>query len=262
MGTDSVQLRRMLCHSELLRLDYSIFVQHAILTATFLVVPHFLVSSLHISAHGQVWFYLVVLLLAFLAMIPGVIIAEKKRRLRTMMRCSVLVLLLSVALMMWQGERSLWFLGISLWLFFTAFSLLEAILPSLVTKLAPLRARGTAMGIYSSSQFMGIFVGGAVGGLLQTHFAAMGVLWFVFGLLALWFLVLLFMQKVPYFSTAIFSDKALQESSRSTQLASLAQQPGVAEVAWAAAEGLIYLKVDKKKVNMTQLRKRFEQGTL
>jgi MFS family permease len=262
IGANRQSFRTLLARPELLRLDWAIFVQHALLTALFLAIPQLLSIKLGLSSHQQVVFYLIILVFAFLAMIPGVIFAEKKHQLRLVMRLSVLALGISVVLCWWQ-QHSMWILGVALWIFFAAFSLLEAILPSLVTKLAPISCRGTAMGVYSTSQFFGIFIGGVSGGAMLAHFGISGVFALSLGLIIVWLGVLFFMHEPPYLSTLIFP---LQDMSPKLKTSSLVKHllacVGVAEVELAAAEGLVYLKVDKQKCDTTQLRQRFEQGSL
>ena len=152
-------------------------------------------------------------------------------------------------------------MAIALWLFFTAFSLLESILPSLVSKLAPLAQRGTAMGIYSTSQFLGIFVGGVAGGYIIQHFGAGAGFALVLVLALLWLGVAAFMREPGYYSTVI-----LELSHIGLPLAELTAKlkgtVGVGDIAVSEAEQLIYIKVDKHKVEITQLRHSIEAGTL
>lgn len=260
ISRQSMGLRRLLKNTDLLRLDFSIFAQHAILTACFLAVPHILTISLSLTEHQQVWFYLAVLVLAFLAMIPGVIYAEKQRKLRQVMQVCIVILMLCM-LLCYVLPNKFWVVFIALWLFFTAFSLLEAILPSWVTKVAPLAQRGMAMGVYSSSQFLGIFVGGVAGGYMVTHFGVGAALWVAITLAVLWAVLAYGMQAVPYFTTQIFKLPPNVEASNSLQQR-LQAMPGVSEVLCSAEEGLLYVKADKQQVDLSQLHRQVEAGTL
>jgi MFS family permease len=152
-------------------------------------------------------------------------------------------------------------IAILLFLFFTAFTVLEASLPSLVSKIAPIRSKGTAMGVYSTSQFFGIFVGGTLGGILFHHFQIDGT--FVLGAVVciIWLAFAVSMKQPPYFSTLIFKfakDTAAAKAI-STELRSI---NGVKEVAFMQNESLLYVKADKQKIAESELRKRIEQCNL
>jgi predicted MFS family arabinose efflux permease len=149
---------------ELARLNLGIFMLHAVFTASFIVIPISLQSHAGLNENQQWLLYLPILLLAFICSVPCIIIAEKKQRLKFFFLCAIL--------MLGSGEFIFWlssnlsFSALSLFLFFTGFSVLEAFLPSLVSKTAPNARKGTALGIYSCSQFLGIFAGGSLGGWL------------------------------------------------------------------------------------------------
>lgn len=174
-------LKKLLSNKGLLRLDLSIFIAHALLTALFVALPLHLQQQVKLPAEQQWHLYLPVFLIA------AIIIGGLLRRLRhsdqqqTYFRVCVGLIVLSFAGFSCQPTQ-LWAVGFVLLLFFVAFTLLEALLPSLVTALAPSDCRGTAIGIYSSCQFLGIFCGGVLGGGLLAYNNTLGV--FV-GLLAL-----------------------------------------------------------------------------
>ena len=159
---------KVLRDPQLLRLDLGIFCLHLVLTALFLAVPLELVEAgLPLEQHA--WVYLPVMLLGMGLMVPFIIKAEKGGKMKEVFLGAIGLLgLAQLGIYSMQGH--LWGLGLALLAFFTAFNLLEATLPSLVSKLAPGRIRGTAMGIYSTSQFSGAFVGGLTGGWVHQHY--------------------------------------------------------------------------------------------
>lgn len=158
----------------LLPLNFGVLILHALLTATFVVLPTALQNIAGLPEKQQWHVYLPVLLLAFLAMIPFIIAANKKKWSRFIFLCAI-ALLACAELLLWLLTHSVIGIAIGLWLFFTAFTLLEALLPSLVSKVAPSERKGTALGIYSCCQFIGIFIGGSIGGWLYGHFPVNGV---------------------------------------------------------------------------------------
>jgi MFS family permease len=182
--------KNILFNSDLACLNLSIGILHAILTACFVVIPFLLTHSLGLRSNQQWLFYLIVLLFAFLLIIPAIIRAEKHQQMRFFLLLAISALVISPVLF-WLFRMSLLGFFIALLMFFTGFTFLESCLPSLVTKLAPQQARGTAMGIYSTNQYAGIFLGGVLGGSIYQHFGALGV----FGLssiLALVWLIIIY----------------------------------------------------------------------
>ncbi len=175
----------MLKHPELARLNISIFMLHAVFTASFVVIPISLQSNVGLNENHQWLLYLPILLLAFVCSIPCIVIAEKKHRLKHFFLSAIFMLGCSELIFWWFAD-SLWFAALSLFLFFTGFSVLEAFLPSLVSKTAPKARKGTALGIYSCSQFLGIFAGGSLGGWLYGAAGLSNVYLFCTTLTILW----------------------------------------------------------------------------
>lgn len=183
--------KRVLTNKELLRLDFGIFVQHTILTASFLSVP-FVLKHAGVTLHDQWFVYLPVLVVSVICMVPLIILAERGR-MKPVFLASVATLGASQLLLL-LGHGGLPVVIVALLVFFTAFNLLEASLPSLISRVAPAEAKGTALGIYSSSQFFGIFVGGALGGWLQGVWGLSGVFGLCAALAGLWLLAAIAMR--------------------------------------------------------------------
>lgn len=238
----SVRLLAVLRDGQLLRLNYGIFALHAVLMALFMVVPFALLKAgLGVDRHWLM--YLPVMLGSFLLLLPAILFAEKKARLKQVF-CAAVALMLATQLLLPWLLGSLWEIFVALLAFFTAFNILEASLPSLISKIAPPGAKGTAIGVYSSVQFFGAFVGAVASGYLSQHHGTIAVFAFGVMLLAIW-LILAFTMKVPVaMETKIYPIPAMDNrraSGLSRQLASVA---GVQEALVLAAEGVAYLKVD------------------
>jgi MFS family permease len=178
--------KRVLTNKELLRLDFGICVQHAILTASFLSVP-FVLKRSGVSLHNQWFVYLPVLLASVILMVPLIITAERGR-MKPVFLTSIATLGVSQLLLL-IGHDKLPLVIAALLVFFIAFNLLEASLPSLISRVAPAEAKGTALGIYSSSQFFGIFVGGTLGGWLQGLWGLAAVFGLCTVLACVWLLI-------------------------------------------------------------------------
>ncbi|MDS4020322.1 MAG: MFS transporter [Candidatus Competibacter sp.] len=246
------QFGRVLFDGQLLRLNFGIFTLHLLLTATFVAVPLALRDAgLPSDRHWEV--YLPALVLSMAVMVPFVILAEKYRRLKPVFLGAIAILTLSEFGLL-SLHDTVWETSVLLLVFFTGFNLLEATLPSLIAKMAPPDAKGTAMGIYSSSQFLGAFAGGALGGWLRGLYGLKGVFAFAtLGALA-WLLVAWTMRSPRYLSSYLLNVGALDEVEARLLALRLGQVPGVAEAVVVAAEGVAYLKVDRHALDEVALR--------
>lgn len=160
------QFGQVLRNTNLLRLNGGIFILHFILTAAFVVLPLMLrdTLSLPVSAHWQV--YVPVLLLSVVALVPAVMLSERRHWHRQVLIVAVACLTAAQFALATGGGTALVLLG-GLWLWFAAFNVLEATLPSLISRYAPAESKGTALGVYATSQFAGAFLGGVSGGILH-----------------------------------------------------------------------------------------------
>jgi MFS family permease len=181
-------LKEVLCDAEQLRLNFGIFCLHLVQMAIFVVVPTALVryGGLAVSEHWKV--YLPVVLVSFTLMAPVLLQAERRRRMKFMFLAAI-GLLLAVQLGFAVCLDNFPFLVGLLLFFFVAFNVLEACLPSLVSRVAPAGSRGTALGVYNTTQALGLFAGGAAGGWLAQHEGEAAVFVFGFAVVALWFVV-------------------------------------------------------------------------
>ncbi len=239
-------LGSVLRNGELLRLDFGIFALHGILTASFLAVPHLLRDAFTLSATQQWMVYLPILVVSVALMVPAIIVAEKRRKMKEVFVGAVFVLGASQAALYFDGVNR-WAIVVAILAFFTAFNVMEASLPSLVTKTAPAGAKGTATGVYSSSQFLGIFVGGAVGGWAHQVGGTQGVFAFAGVLALIWLFVAVTMRRPGQFSTHIARTAEIGAAEANRLAAKLAGLPGVADVVVVAEERAAYLKVESAK---------------
>lgn len=170
------QLKAALLQPNLLRLDFAVFSIHATLTATFVILPMQLVSLYHLPVNEHWYLYLPVFILA--ALFVGSIL-RKKLTLKQQIKFSSiglgLMIINQISQLLTAHGTTFWLLALGLWLFFTGFTLLEAMLPAIVSQLVDPRQRGAATGLFSTFQFLGIFVGGVLGGYLTSRYDAQGV---------------------------------------------------------------------------------------
>lgn len=238
------QFASVLRDPQLLRLDIGIFSLHLILTATFVVLPLALrdLAGLPASRHWEV--YLPVLLLSLPMAIPFILQAEKHRRMKQVFVGAILVIALA-QLALYEFHQQLLGIAFLLFVFYTAFNLLEAVLPSLIAKMAPPDSKGTAMGFYSSSQFFGAFVGGALGGWLHGRFGLDAVFLFCAAVALVWLVFAASMKNPRYLSTRLLRIGKLSDEAARRLSQRITAVRGVAEVVVIAEDEVAYLKIDQ-----------------
>lgn len=233
---------------QLSRLNAGVFILHMALTACFVTLPkQFVASGLMLEQHWQL--YLPTLLGSFFLMVPFMIMAIKKQKEKQMFSAAV-ALLTTALLLLWYLPTSLTALVVLVMMFFTAFNYLEATMPSILSRIAPAGVKGSVMGIYSSSQFLGAFAGGMLGGFIAGEFgeqtifvvmAAFGLVW----LLLTFGMKPLKKSKAYSLTTNIVSDEKAREVAQK-----LSEMPGVIEATIMHDEAVAYLKVDDKLVDL------------
>jgi predicted MFS family arabinose efflux permease len=237
---------RVLRNGELIRLDFGILALHAALTASFLAVPSLIAGTFRLAAGREWLLYLPVLLASVALMVPAIIVAEKGGRMKQVFLASITLLATSLLVLAALGRSRI---GLALGLvgFFAAFNVMEAMLPSLVTKTAPAEAKGTATGIYSSAQFLGIFAGGAAGGWALALGGPVAVLGFALVATLIWLAVASTMRRPPRYSNYLARLGELAGDELGTLAARLRAVPGVIEAVVAPEEGVAYLKIDPSR---------------
>ncbi len=185
-------LKRVLADSNLLRLNWGIFTLHAVLMALFIAVPFALRDAgMPLAQHWKI--YLPVMLVSFVLMLPAVMGAHLAGRFKRWFIAAVALLLVAELAMPWL-TGGIWAIALFLLIFFTGFNVLEAMLPSLVSRLAPPQLKGAAIGVYSSVQFLGTFAGAASSGFLYSRWGVPGIVVPGVVLLAIWLILALGMQ--------------------------------------------------------------------
>ena len=235
---------KLLVAPELAKLNSGIFILHAIFTASFVVIPISLYHFAGLEANRQWVFYLPTLLVAFILSLFCIGMAERKQQLKPYFLGGIITLALA-ELLLWMAPHHTTLAIIGLSLFFTSFSLLEAFLPSLISRTAPAARKGSALGIYSCSQFLGIFVGGVLGGWLYGQFSFTGVYLFCIVLALLWLALAFLMQPPRYLVTQMLRLQPEQQPHWESIAAKLKIIPGMVEVTLVTEDGMAYLKMER-----------------
>lgn len=238
------QLATVLKIGDLNRLHIGIFALHLTMTAIFVILPHQLNEVMGLSVRQQGLVYLPLLFIGFAVAIPFIIIAEKKRKMRQVFLGAIALMTAALAILAIGSQVGVGII-FGLLLYFMGFNLLEATIPSWISKRAPVANKATAMGLNSSSQFFGAFVGGAMGGLLlsQPNLLAWGILAIIMGVALL---LIIPIADPPYLSSTtvtIPTNINIQDWSRQ-----MLAVDGVDELVVMAKEQVAYLKLDKTQL--------------
>ncbi|MCT8090340.1 MFS transporter [Acinetobacter kookii] len=240
------QLKQVLKMGDLNRLHISIFALHLLLTAMFVYMPSQLIqfAGIPLSSHGLV--YLPLLIISLFFAFPSIILAEKYRKMRGIFLTAIAGIVLGLLVLIF-GYESKYVLLAGLGLFFIAFNVMEALLPSWLSKSAPIQSKATAMGINSSSQFLGAFFGGMIGGqllLLNNTSIGWGIL---AGIAVLWLLISFSLAQPRYLSSLVL---ALPETKQTDEWTSqLLAIRGIEEVVVMSDQQFAYVKIDKQLID-------------
>jgi len=240
------KLKDVLQDMQLMRLNFGIFSLHAAQMAMFVVVPFAIKQTSGMSENDHWLIYLPIMVLSFALMVPAIIYGEKKAKLKQVFVGAIFIMLL--AQLLFAGSVDLfWGVIVSLSAYFVAFNILEATLPSIISKLAPAASKGTAIGVYNTAQSLGVFVGGTLGGYLSHYHGFASVFIFCSVLMALWLIFALSMRTPPPVKSKMYHLEEMTAAAAknlSTRLSALA---GVREAVVLADEGLVILKVDMQQ---------------
>ncbi|MFT2099639.1 MFS transporter [Marinomonas sp. 2405UD66-6] len=233
-------------------LNVSVLLLHASLTALFITIPNLLIEHFDLPLSQHSWLYLTVMGFAFVGMLPLVIIAESKGKMKSVLVFVLMLLGASAILLQWT--HSIWLFGVLLWGYFVGFNALEATLPSLISKQAPVGYRGTAMGVFSTHQFIGSFLGGVGGGWLLQSYSNSGIFWVVGVVFLAWSLVALAQAAPRQLSSLAFSLPNMTETEITKLADQLIKIQGVEGMQIFKDEQTAYLKVDKKILDKESLK--------
>ncbi|MDN5441989.1 MAG: MFS transporter [Acinetobacter sp.] len=240
------QLKQVLKMGDLNRLHVSVFSLHLLLTAMFIYVPSQLIDFAKIPLNSHGWVYLPLLVISLFFAFPSIVLAEKYRKMRGIFLTAIGGIILGLGILIF-GFESKYILLTGLGLFFIAFNVMEALLPSWLSKAAPIQSKATAMGLNASSQFLGAFFGGVTGGqLLLLNNTALG--WSILtGLAIVWLLISFGLAQPRYLSSMVLRlPEHKQTDEWTSQLLAIR---GIEEVVVMSDQQVAYVKVDKQQID-------------
>ena len=240
------QLKQVLKMGDLNRLHVSVFSLHLLLTAMFIYVPSQLIDFAKIPLNSHGWVYLPLLVISLFFAFPSIVLAEKYRKMRGIFLTAIGGIILGLGILIF-GFESKYILLTGLGLFFIAFNVMEALLPSWLSKAAPIQSKATAMGVNASSQFLGTFFGGVTGGqLLLLNNTTLG--WSILtGLAIVWLLISFGLAQPRYLSSMVLRlPEHKQTDEWTSQLLAIR---GIEEVVVMSDQQVAYVKVDKQQID-------------
>jgi MFS family permease len=244
------KLKATLMDRSLLPVNVGVLFLHYFLTSSFLVFP-LLLRHLGIADASHSVYYLGILVISAVLMAPFVWLSDKKGQAKPVMLS--MIVLLSLALAGLGASEVEWLILGAMVLFFVAFNLLEVALPAYVSRVVAAGSRGTGMGVYSTFQFGGTFLGGVVGGAIL-HFGDISYLMYVNALLCLfWFGLSTRISDLSGIESRTVSLSATPGGSDNKLLEGLSSLPGVLDVVLIEEEGVAYLKIDSMHFNEQEL---------
>ena len=239
---NTARLGDVMRNVQLLRLNFGIFSLHAAQMAMFVVLPFALRNTGGLDINHQWEVYLPVVLVAFALMVPAIIYGEKRAKLKQVF-VGAIGLMFIAQMSMAASMHVFWGIVAALTAYFIAFNILEATLPSLISKIAPTGAKGTAMGVYNTSQSLGLFFGGAMGGWLSQHYGFSAVFLFSAILMGSWLVIAIGMRAPPAVKTKMYHLGTLTSEQAAALARRLQEIDGVYEAGVIAEEQIAILKV-------------------
>ena len=265
-GATLADLASALRDGQMLRLDAGIFILHAIMIATFVALPIALRDRAGIDAADHWKVYVGVLAASAVLTVPLVVFADRKNRSRTVVLLGIVLLgaaLAGLAAVVVPaaappagagiGAGGIALIGCMV-VYFAGFNTLEASLPAMVSRAAPMRARGAALGVYSTAQYLGAFAGGVIGGWLLGAGGERAVLAACAGLCAGWLLIAFGLRQPRRLSVEQFHIDAVEREAVEALTARLLAVPGVVEAVVVAEERTAWIRVDRLRLDRPALR--------
>ncbi|AKZ65823.1 MFS transporter [Candidatus Palibaumannia cicadellinicola] len=250
----SESIKNVITNKQLIKLNFGIFCLHTILMLSFITLPHMMTSASLLPV-DQWKVYLVAILFSLATVVPCTIYAEMKQCIKTVFLCGITILLCSEIILLSAGtNKCIVFIGIQL--FFVAFNIMEAIIPYFISKEAPAGLKGTAMGIYSTSQFSGVAFGGIIGGWLFQLRGAELIFLVGVSITLIWLLISTTINEPPYVISLRIDMPSKMSTSKKQQLVQiLIAELYVIDVLLIPEENSAYIKVNKKQANSILLNK-------
>jgi len=251
---DIQQIGALLKDRTLTRLNIGIFALHFSLMAAFLVIPSILATELSLDTQDLPLVYLGLLGGGFFLMLPALIWAEKYSKQKLMLLLAISAMAATSFIL--GTHRAMFVTPFVMLIFFAAFNLLEAALPSWLSKSCPAGNRGSAMGIYSTSQFLGSFFGGLLGGLALQYFGVDMLFYLVGSLLVIWWFTSLSLQPPRPLQTLVLGVGELKHQEFIKIVSNIT---GVKDILLVRHENLAYVQVDRSQVDMGSLQPYFNR---
>lgn len=255
----SGRLFYILNNRQLMRLNFGVFCLHFTQMSLFIALPFFLINKLHLDKNEHWLIYFPSIIIGFMAMVPFIIIGEKRAKLKEVTIFAISCILIT-QLFLTLEINNLWITILITSLYFVGFNILEAILPSIISKIAPIASKGTALGAYSTCQSLGLFLGGTISGLTY-HYLGINFVYLQNSLILLtWLILSIYMPKPDNVRTIVRTIPTWWLNHIPTLIEELSRMRGISEIIANEKDSMIYFKAsreswDEDGVNRIFLRK-------
>ncbi|OSI07474.1 MFS transporter [Neisseria animaloris] len=247
------RIGEVLKNTQLLSLDFGIFALHASQMALFISLP-FALEHLGLDKIQHWKIYLPATIIGLILMVPLIIIGETRNKLKQVFLGGI-GCIAAAQMGLLYGLESIWMIAVYLTIYFIGFNVLEASLPSIVSKIAPADLKGTAMGVYNTMQSVGLFAGGALGGWIFQHYGFGGVFAFCTSLMLLWMLIAMFAPAPKPVKNIAFTVPTEWQGRTADLHAALATLQGTEAVSFSVDEQTVYIKALQKGFDQTAAEK-------
>lgn len=253
------KLSHILNNWQLMSLNFGVFCLHFTQMSLFIALPFFLINNLHLHKNQHWFIYFPAVIIGFIIMIPFLIIGEKRAKLKAA-KIFAITCILIVQLLLSFEINNLWITIAIISIYFIGFNILEAILPSMISKIAPIAAKGTALGAYSTCQSLGLFLGGTAGGFIYQHLGINFVYLQSASILLIWLILSIYMPHPSNVRTITRAIPSCWLNQTSELIEKLSTVQGVNEIVANEKDSMIYFKAsreswDEDSVNRIFLRK-------
>ena len=246
------RLQTVLRDLGLWRLNISVMFLHYLLVSAFSVFPVLFEGTGQIPVDKHSLYYLGTLLTSFILMLPFMWLADRISDIRPMLVVMVSLFLGALVLMRWSGAY--YPVLAAMVLFFMAFNLLEVVLPAQVSKLAAAGSRGTSMGVYTTCQFFGIFLGGIVSGWILSVGGITDLVYTNMAIVMVWLIISGTFPKIAQMGSRTIQLGNLDALSAKQRAETLLSVHGVIDAVIIEADQVAYLKVDEQIIDDQQLK--------
>ncbi|AZP36383.1 Inner membrane transport protein YajR [Candidatus Annandia adelgestsuga] len=243
------QFMNVINNLQLLKINFSVLFLHILLNITFLIMPKKLFDvGFNLEQHWQM--YLIEFFISLFLTIPIIMILENSNKIKKTLR-NIIILIFIIYLILWKLDNYFWILILDLQIFFTIFTVLESMLPSMISRESSLLTKGVSMGLYNVFQLLGSVSGCIIKKYIEEKFNINYLFMLTFILVIIWFLLIITIEE-PFNKSNIFI--LLDNNNYNLSLNKLYKNKGILEAVISYNKKKLYLKIDNKLIKKENIK--------